>query len=147
MTDLPAEGRCSCGAVTYTISASPLFALYCHCSACQKRCGAAFLPVMFVPEAAFEVSGETDTTTRTGGSGNPLTSHRCKVCGQNVYNEVGVLEGGVSVAPNTLDDPALFQPYCHIHTENTPDWLTLDDGLPQYAGPPETLPPGTVINR
>ena len=146
MPDLPAKGACSCGAISYTITAPPMFSLYCHCSACQKRTGAAFLPVMFVPEAAFQLTGETETHTRTGGSGHALVAHRCKACGQGVFNEVGVLAGGVSVAPHTLEDRSLFQPYCHIHTENTPEWLSIDDGLPQYKGPPETLPTGTVIN-
>lgn len=147
MANLPAEGSCSCGAVTYKISAEPMFALFCHCSACQKRSGAAFLPVMFVPENAFAISGETKTHARIGGSGHRLVAHRCGVCGQGIFNEVGVLAGGVSVSPHTLEDPSLFQPYCHIHTENMPDWLTIDDGLPQYPGPPETLPPGAVINN
>lgn len=147
MVELPAKGGCMCGQLTYTINALPMFSLYCHCSACQKRSGAAFLPVMFVPENAFKIRGETETHTRTGGSGFKLVAHRCPNCGQGVFNEVGVLSGGVSVSPNTLEDHSLFQPYCHIHTENMPEWLSIDDDLPQYKGPPEMLPSGTVINR
>ena len=38
----PLEGSCQCGAVTYTVSAEPLFTYACHCSSCQKRTGSAF---------------------------------------------------------------------------------------------------------
>ena len=39
--DLPLTGGCGCGAVRFEIDAPLTAALYCHCTRCQHRTGAA----------------------------------------------------------------------------------------------------------
>ena len=39
----------------------------------------------------------------------------------------------MGVALATLDDPASIRPDCHIWVSSKLIWLSLDDGLPQYA--------------
>ena len=41
MAELPLSGGCLCGAVRYEVTETPGPALYCHCTRCQRRTGAA----------------------------------------------------------------------------------------------------------
>jgi hypothetical protein len=49
------SGGCACGAIRYRCAAPPVFCLNCHCRDCQRESGSAFMPVMAVPKAAFEI--------------------------------------------------------------------------------------------
>ena len=37
---LPFEGACTCGAVRYVMTTTPLFVHCCHCRWCQRETGA-----------------------------------------------------------------------------------------------------------
>ena len=51
------EGGCLCGAVRYRASGAPHIALACHCSACQRRTGAAFGVGVYYEDAQIEFRG------------------------------------------------------------------------------------------
>ena len=51
------SGGCICGAVRYTINDGPLFVHACHCQDCQRFSGSAFVVLMGVAKAHFELTG------------------------------------------------------------------------------------------
>ncbi len=76
--------HCHCGAVTISVSA-PLFLInMCHCKACQRRTGAQFGSIVWVPEAAVTRDGETRGYARPTDEGRFFTSHFCVACGSNI---------------------------------------------------------------
>ena len=52
------DGRCLCGAVSYTCDADPMFCAICHCKNCQRQSGTAFSIVVAVPADQLHISGE-----------------------------------------------------------------------------------------
>jgi hypothetical protein len=126
------EGGCLCGAVRFRCEGEPLNVRVCHCRLCQKAMGSPFFArAQFLP-AALTVEGETG---RYPSSEN-IDRVFCKRCGTRLFawrrNGTAV---GVSLA--TFDDRNAFAPTEHIWVQEKPNWLKLDDGLPQY---PTTVP-------
>jgi Glutathione-dependent formaldehyde-activating enzyme len=66
------SGGCACGAIRYVCDAEPLFALNCHCRACQRESGGAYIPVLAVPKNSFAlIKGTPRQFTVTADSGHP----------------------------------------------------------------------------
>src|SRR5690554_2556362 len=74
-------GRCLCGAVQYTSSGQPLFAIVCHCRDCQRASGSGGVPVLGVAKATFVCTGPVKQSRTQGGSGLPAVRNFCAECG------------------------------------------------------------------
>ena len=57
MMKLPQTGGCLCGALRYEITAPPLVAYTCHCTACQRLTGSAFSSAVVVAAEACRFAG------------------------------------------------------------------------------------------
>ncbi|KAF8504965.1 Mss4-like protein [Hysterangium stoloniferum] len=85
--DVPLEGACFCGAITFAAAPPILLKAYCHCSNCQRLSGCPFIHTVHFPKSTFKwthgKSGEDPLTTLDGYSlpNKPhKTRYRCKTC-------------------------------------------------------------------
>ena len=64
------DGRCTCGAVHYRMTATPLFVHCCHCRWCQRETGSAFaLNAMIETDRVELLQGEVETVDTPSASG------------------------------------------------------------------------------
>jgi hypothetical protein len=121
------EGGCLCGAVRFKAEGEPLNVRICHCRNCQKAMGSPFFARALFPQTALTVEGETG---RYPSSEN-VDRVFCKQCGTRLFSwRRNGTAAGVALA--TFDDRNAFAPTEHIRVQEKPDWLKLDDGLPQH---------------
>ena len=98
------NGKCECGAVTFTTPTARLIAsYYCHCHGCRRSSGSPFgasalFPRFSLPEdAPVGVFEKHDTE-----SGNVKKCYYCTTCGSRVLNDTGGAH--VSVKAGTLEE-------------------------------------------
>ncbi len=127
------SGGCSCGQLRFSCTAPPLVQLVCHCRDCLKRTGP-YTGILFVSPAALTVTGDTDVTRYTGGSGAPIHLYRCATCASPVTASAGAMADAQLVLAQALDRAEDFAPQCHVFVAGKPDWVSIDDELPQFAG-------------
>ncbi len=136
---LPASGSCQCGAVTYTLSAEPLFTYACHCHTCQKRTGSACAVALVVPLEGLAIEGELVTLERVSDKGEINRRFSCAECG-SVIHGVGAASPALSkLQSGTLDDSSEVEPEVHMWTRSRQRWISLAPGVPQYETQPEDL--------
>lgn len=121
----PLTGRCTCGAITYEMTAPPLFTHCCHCSWCQRESGSAFALNAIVEATGLTVTqGTPEAVTIPTASGRGQTVHRCPACKVALYSTYGspIVR---FVRVGTLDDPAQVPPDVHIYTTTKLPWVVL----------------------
>lgn len=126
------HGGCLCGDLRYSIETEGGIADYCHCVFCQRASGAPVVAWLQVPPAQFALlSGDVRRYTAAPGSHR----HFCARCGGQVYMTDD--EGrSVGIAIAGLDEPERVAPTAHGFAARKLTWLTLEDDLPRYPGPP-----------
>jgi hypothetical protein len=122
-------GGCQCGQARFVASGPPLNVRICHCGACRKASGGLMYGRAVFRKDAVARTGETSTWA----SSPRLLRHFCPRCGSLVYGEPLDRPEYVSVGLAVLDDPDALKPEMHIWVSAKPDWLVLEDGLPQHA--------------
>lgn len=126
------EGRCSCRAVRYRMTRTPLFVHCCHCSYCQRETGSAFaLNALIETEALTVLGSEPEPIDTPSHSGKGQVIVRCPSCRVAVWSHYA--GGGRKVAfvrVGTLDAPARFEPDIHIYTSTKLPWVVLPEGIP-----------------
>lgn len=131
LPEFPVEGGCSCGAVRYRLTASPLSVYNCHCKDCQRYSGAGWSMSMIVPTSAFEISGETVSYDRTADSGNVIRMNFCARCHGWMWNDPTSPEIKVARA-GTLDDINWAQPVGNIWVTSKAAWAEIDPSLVNF---------------
>lgn len=134
--DIPLQGSCECGAVSFAVPTEPLLTYACFCTNCQKRTGSAFSMGLIVPVDALQVNGELTAWSRTSDRGRTNTRYSCAGCGNIIY---GVDDSGMNLAKlqaGLLDDTCGVEPEVYLFARSKPSWLT----LPDRARPFETQP-------
>ena len=124
----PYAGGCLCGQVRYLVSTPSLNTRICHCRLCQRATGSPFFARAVFAKAAVNITGRTERFA----SSERLWRHFCPACGTPLFAEPAFAPDRWAVTLATLDDPDAIRPQMHIWTSSKVDWLTLDDGLPQY---------------
>lgn len=125
LPDFPVEGGCQCGAVRYTLRASPLSVYNCHCKDCQRFSGAAWSMSMIVRDADITVVGAVDTYARRADSGNVIAMQFCAHCHGWLWNDPP--SPGIKVVrAGTLDDLDWAAPVGDIWTESKAAWVQID---------------------
>ena len=126
-------GGCACGAIRYECSASPLFALNCHCRDCQRATGTAYASILRVPATAFRVTkGEPRFYTVTADSGNTVSRGFCSECGSPLFSRPSAMPEIVGVRAGSLDDPSWHRPAADIFTKSAQPWDYMDPELPKH---------------
>lgn len=138
----PREGGCQCGAIRYVVRAAPRLVFACHCTACQRRSGAATVVSLIVREADFHLTqGRLRPQTRLGDSGGELTHWFCAACGTPI---LGMKRGDgeaayETVRLGTLDDISDIVPSVHCWTRSAQGWVVIPPDTHNFAGNP-TVP-------
>lgn len=125
------EGTCTCGAVTYKMTQSPLFTHCCHCTWCQRETGSAFALNAMIETEFLQVQGAVEEIVTPSNSGKGQIIARCPACKVALYSHyagAGRLMAFVRVG--TLKDQGACPPDIHIYTSTKLPWLVLDTRLP-----------------
>lgn len=147
---LPLEGGCSCGAVRYRLTLSPMLVHCCHCRWCQRETGTAFaLNALFERDRLELLQGEPETVAVPSESGKGQRIVRCPHCRIALWSHYP--GGGDAVAfvrVGTLDQPQRTPPDVHIYTASKQPWVQLPEGVPAfeafYDDPPAVWPPAAL---
>ena len=133
-TDM-ATGGCTCRAVRYRLSASPLFTHCCHCRWCQRETGTSFaLNALMETEAVELTEGTVDVVKTPSNSGRGQWIARCPACRVAVWSTYGAASSAICfVRVGTLDEPDRFAPSIHIFTSSKQPWVVLPEGVPTFA--------------
>src|SRR6056297_1655196 len=106
------EGGCTCGAVRFRLTETPLVVHCCHCTWCQGLSGTAFALNAWIENDRVELlAGMPGEIAVPAPSGAPFFR----------FVRVG-----------TLDAPAALPPDVHIYTSTKLPWLDLGDGVPVF---------------
>jgi hypothetical protein len=132
------SGSCSCGALTYRLTSTPMFVHCCHCTDCQRQTGSAFvLNALIEADRVQMVQGTTRGHPQPTDSGRPHVVHRCADCGTALWSTYGGREAVRFVRVGTLDERWRLPPDVHIYTRSKQPWVKLPgEGVGASTGKP-----------
>src|SRR5207253_5873195 len=88
------QGGCSCAAVRYELTASPLIVHACHCRDCQRITGSGFVINIWIEKKFVEAKGAAPKSFRlNGGSGKHHDVFFCSTCGTYVWSKYHIAPG------------------------------------------------------
>jgi hypothetical protein len=132
-TSFALHGGCGCGAVRFVIDAPLAGALYCHCTRCQRRSGAAAAPSARIQPGSMTIT-QGEEALRGWAPPGGLEKVFCSACGSAVLardrdtGEIAVVRLGA------IDGDPGIRPQAHQFVDDAATWEPLpDDGLPRYA--------------
>ncbi len=123
------HGACNCGAVTFTLSATPTDATACHCSQCRRQSGHYFASAN-VPRSAVQLTGAQQL--RWYHASDKARRGFCAQCGCWLFWEP-LHKDYTSVALGALRSPTGVRLERHIFVADKGDYYDIGDGLPQNA--------------
>lgn len=125
------NGRCTCGAITYRLTNTPLFTHCCHCTWCQRETGSAFALNAMIEAEFLDVTGEVEEIPTPSNSGKGQIIARCPACKVALYSHyAGAGRSVAFVRVGTMTDPAACPPDIHIFTSTKLPWVILDTTVP-----------------
>ena len=126
------EGGCTCRAVRYRMTDTPLFVHCCHCRWCQRETGASFaLNAMIEADRVVLSSGAIEKIMTPSNSGKGQKIARCPTCRIALWSHyAGAGDKVCFVRVGTLDDPDRFPPDIHIFTASKQPWVVIPAGAP-----------------
>ncbi|NIJ06628.1 hypothetical protein FHS31_000210 [Sphingomonas vulcanisoli] len=128
------EGRCLCGAVTFSSVGSPVFMGNCYCSDCRRESGTGHITAVAVPEATLTVRGETREFVKPADSGETITNVFCPVCATTLFTRPSGLPGLALLRAGTLDDPTAVNPQVNMYVAAATKWDRPVAGLHDFVG-------------
>lgn len=136
MTEIPLTGSCVCGAVRFEVTEPPDVAVYCHCTRCQHRSGAAASASARVPAAALRVvSGRELVHCWQPPDGTAKCF--CSVCGGHLWARLDESSPHF-VRLGAFDSDPGIRPSFRQFVAYAAPWEPIpDDGLPRF---PERRP-------
>lgn len=128
-------GRCTCGAVAYRLTDTPIITHACHCTWCQRETGSAFALNGVIEANRVEVTCggpvAVEVPTASSGGQRVMRCPRCQVALWSHY--LGGSPDLAYVRLGTLDNTAGIVPDVHIFTSTKQPWLGLpEDGTPVF---------------
>ena len=129
---LPLTGGCGCGAVRFEITQPLGPAVYCHCTRCQRRTGAAAGASARVAPGSFAITaGEEHLKAWSPGDG--FDKVFCGECGSAVLVRDPASGEVAMVRLGEIDGDPGVRPAAHQFVAYAAAWEPLpDDGLPRY---------------
>lgn len=127
-------GHCTCGEVSYRLSADLLITHACHCTWCQRESGAAFGLNGLIETRHLEVTGGAPVARELpSNSGKGQRAMACPDCGVVLWAHYhGMGPRFAFVKLGTLDDTSAARPDVHIFTSTKQPWLALDGDIPVF---------------
>ena len=128
----PYQGGCLCGQVRWRAKAEPINVRICHCTLCQRWTGAPFFARALFRREDVSFAGET-----TRWPTSPVIERRsCARCGTPLFSDPSNDPPRLGVSLASMDQPDALTPECHIFVSAKRAWVTIADGLPQFAERP-----------
>ena len=127
------EGGCSCAALRYELTASPLIVHACHCRDCQQSSGGPFSSFVIVPAKAFKVSQGSlrfhDSPSEARGK-----THRgfCADCGSPIVVNADAAPQFAAIRTASLEDPSWFNQQMDVWTSDAHLWDQMNPALPKF---------------
>ena len=121
------KGSCLCGAITFSMDATPEGASMCHCSQCRKQSGGIWSSA-FVPEADLSITGDVSWYAASGAA----KRGSCPTCRSFLFWKAHD-EDTISFALGAVDGPTSVTLKKHIFVADKGDYYEIADGLPQSA--------------
>ena len=148
----PLEGACTCGAVRYRMTSTPLFVHCCHCRWCQRETGASFaLNAMIEADRVVLLAGEPQVVNTPSNSGKGQKIARCPRCQVALWSNYGGAGDAVRfVRVGTLKEPDRLPPDIHIFTSSKQPWVVLPPNTPavaEYYDRAKYWPPASLERR
>lgn len=120
------DGRCLCGAVTYSSDAEPAFTAVCHCKDCQRQSGTSFSIMVGVPADQLSVEGDLATHVTVGeDSEQEVQRQFCPVCGSPVLSISAGMPGVAVLKAGTLDDTSWLEPQVEVWGKSAQPWVDM----------------------
>jgi hypothetical protein len=146
------EGGCTCGAVRYRMTSTPMFVHCCHCTWCQRETGTAFaLNAMIEADRVELLKGQVETVNTPSNSGKGQKITRCPTCRIALWsNYAGAGDAVRFVRVGTLDEPERVPPDIHIFTSTKQPWVVLPakmPAVPEYYKASEYWPKESLERR
>lgn len=130
-------GGCACGLIRYEFQGPVLAAFKCHCRACQRYTGSAFMAAVLVPAQTFRLTkGEPSLYASRGDAGHEISRGFCRNCGSPVVTRLARRPDSVGVSASSMDDPSSFRPTMEIFTTFAQPWDRIDEGLRRFPEAP-----------
>jgi hypothetical protein len=132
------DGRCACGAVSFTTPvATPLNLYHCHCIDCRRQSASAFGTSAIFPFFSVADNPNVSSFSRTCDSGRRQNCYFCNKCGTRILHAHIVDDGNpkvVAVKGGLLD--GLDWPSAkHIFTRSAV--VPIPEGVEQWEGVPD----------
>jgi len=126
-------GGCGCGAVRFEVTAPFVAALYCHCTRCQRRTGAAASAnARAEPGAVRLVSGAEELRVWAPEGGAEKVY--CGRCGSALFSRLSGTSEFTGVRLGALDGNPGIRPQWRQYVAYAAAWEEIpDDGLPRFA--------------
>jgi hypothetical protein len=129
---LPLTGGCGCGAVRFEITEPLGQAVYCHCTRCQRRTGAAAGASARVAPGSFAITAGEEHL-RAWSPGDGFDKVFCGECGSAVLVRDPANGAVAMVRLGEIDGDPGVRPSAHQFVAYAAAWEPLpDDGLPRY---------------
>lgn len=126
------DGRCLCGAVSYSSRAEPMFTAVCHCRDCQRQTGTAFSVVVGVAAPELDVEGDVATVITVGDDhGGDVQRQFCPACGSPILSLSPGLPGVALIKAGTLDDPSWLEPQLEVWGSSAQPWVEQSPARPR----------------
>lgn len=132
---LPLTGHCLCGAVSWAVHAPLERAVYCHCTRCQRRTGAAWSASGRTAPDSFELRTGAEHVREWAPPDGAIKCF-CALCGGHLWSRTPATPGVVSIRLGTFDGDPGIRPSLHQYVDDAAVWEPIpDDGLPRFGGP------------
>ena len=128
----PITGACGCGTIRFEVTEPFVSALYCHCTRCQRRTGAAASANARAQPGSVRVL-EGGDQLRVWAPEGGFEKLFCGLCGSALFSRPGGSKELVGVRLGALDGDPGVRPEWRQYVAYAAAWEEIpDDGLPRY---------------
>ncbi len=131
------SGKCLCGNIAFTADTDIKLMAKCQSSDCRAATGAAYGTLLFVDEAALEVSGAPKVFKHVADSGANMEKHFCPDCGSQLFGKNSNRPNTVSVRAGVVDQTELVKPTVNVYLSSMIESTPIDPdlkGFPKMPG-------------
>jgi hypothetical protein len=128
------QGKCFCGAVTFTVLGEPAAMGYCHCTSCRHWSAGPVNAFTLWPPEALNVTKGADQIASYQKTDLSIRKW-CKTCGGHLFTEHrpwNLVDIYAAVIPSLA-----FKPQLHVNYQETV--LPMRDGLPKQKDLPKEM--------
>ena len=124
------DGRCHCGAISFTAEIDPSRIVACHCTDCQTLSGSPFRAIAVAPIDTFRLTGTPKTYVKVADSGSRRAQVFCPECGTPLYGCAEENAKSVTIRLGCVAQRASLKPTSQIWLHSAMPWLDELAGVP-----------------